>query len=93
MLIAQGHIIKPMNFPKDKLFMCSMKLSIAINQTHQIYLEEEPPVRESFGACITGLASHQIFDEAVVMLVLNCGISRLTTTHQIQVVRTSGRST
>ena len=35
-----------------------MKLSITINQTHQIYLEEEPPVRKSFCACITGLASH-----------------------------------
>jgi hypothetical protein len=69
MLIAQGHIIKPMNFSNDKLFICSMKLSITISQTHQIYLEEEPPVCKSFGACITGLASHQIFDEVMVMLV------------------------
>ena len=67
MLIAQGHIIKPMNFSKDKLFMCLLNLSIKINQTHQIYLEEEPPVRKSFGACITGLASHQIFDEATLV--------------------------
>ena len=49
---------------------------IHCNQTHQIYLEELP-VCKSFGACIMGLASRQIFDDVMVMLVLNCGIGGL----------------
>lgn len=57
MLIAQGHIINPINCDGPTQIQRENKLHIT---AHQVDLNEKPPVGQTISTCVTRLAQHKI---------------------------------
>ena len=59
MLIAQGHIISPINYV---LAISGYGAETLACESYQVDLDEEPPVGETIGAGVTRLAEHEVYD-------------------------------